>query len=226
MSRLIGGGPKSRLIGGDLQGLLSGKLPVIIPVYLRRLLASDQGNMVIRSVEIVRVPIEKQYAYIMGIVSRGAIPAQMQKLSYDDLLHLYVVLTLANGVKYICEKNQRVVFKKGTVNGNDSIGPFPVNRSLRDFFENARIHVGGWEKLMGYDPSNGRTCQDFVLALLGGNNLLTYPRRKWVRQDLKTIMETSPKTSAMVSAVISVVGLAEALFDETVNDIQTLSGME
>jgi hypothetical protein len=224
MSRLIGGGQKSRLIGGDLGGLLSGKIPVVVPVYLRRLLISNKGLMIVRSIEIVRVPIERKYAVLMDIISRGKIPENMTRLNYDDLYHIYCVLTLANGETYLTEKNERVKFVKGSVSGQDSIGPFAVNKTLRQLFKNVEEYAGGWEKLVIYNPSTPNTCQQYATALAAGAGVMTYSTRRFIRQNLPSVMADSPKTSKLISAVISAVGIGISVLDEIFDDVQTLSG--
>jgi hypothetical protein len=225
MSRLelIGGGSKNRLIGGDIGSAIMGKLPVIVPVYLRKLLQSDRGNMPIAQIWVVRTPVQQQYRWLMSLLSGGEIDKQMAKLGYTNLFHLYMVMKLADGTFVKVEKDQRIKFTKGGLTSEDMIGPFPGKSSLRVFFQKAADFTGGWSNIAGYDPRTN-SCQTFARSVLLANGYYTYAVRRFVEQNLKDVLKTSPLTSALISKVISVVGNLEFIADEVIETVQTLSG--
>ena len=214
----------TKLVGGDLQGLLTGKLPVIVPVKLRKLLQSPRGQLKIKQLWVVRTPVEAQYRWLMRVASSGEIDSQMAKLGYTSLFHLFVVMMLEDGSVWRVEKNQRIAFYPGNIESPDKIGPFPVGiPTLRKFFDNAAQYTKGWSELAGYSPESN-SCQTFVESLLLPNNLYTMERRKFIRQNLKAVLRTSPLTSALISKVISAVGTLEFIADETVDDVRNIAG--
>jgi hypothetical protein len=148
------------------------------PPSVRKILETE-GNQKIVSLSVNRDPINSVLKKIVDLVSL--------KMPHDKLFHLYIILKLENGKSYLLEKNQVIKMIPSTKTGQESMN-IPINKDLKlgEFFINGQKNVGD-EKFFVYDAIKAN-CQDFVMALLKGNNLGDKSVFDFVKQDTQGLV--------------------------------------
>ncbi len=74
------------------------------------------GEQKIVEIYICRKPVEKYVKTLLNVVSIGKFNSEMKKYNYDDIYHLFCIMKLSNGEYLLTKRNQRVSFRKATVN--------------------------------------------------------------------------------------------------------------
>jgi len=148
------------------------------PPSVRKILETE-GNQKIVSMSVNRDPINSVLKKIIDVVSL--------KMPHDKLFHLYLNIKLENGKSYLLEKNQVIKMVSSSKTGQESMN-VPINKDLKlgEFFINGQKRAGD-EKFFVYDAINAN-CQDFVNALLQGNNLGDKKIYDFVKQDTKGLV--------------------------------------
>ena len=152
------------------------------------------GDKYITSITIQRVPIESTLKNVLNVLSLGTYNKQTQKLGYDKVFHLSMILTL-QGIK-----NPIVVEKNEVINISTKIPPMkqggarmsvPVIKkiTLNQLLENTRSKQGS--NFFLYDAFK-RNCQMFINDLLTNSGLNNESVREFILQDAKKILEGLP----------------------------------
>lgn len=131
----------------------------------------------------------------------------MDRLGYDKLMHLYMIIQLKNGVSVKIEKNQIVEIKafdrKDVGKEYVSVPEMFVRGTVRGQFEQAEKTVGA-ENLWRYDLVK-RNCQKFVVWFLG--DMASPKIRNFVEQDIE---ETLKDMGYIKKAATAITDLAAA----------------
>jgi hypothetical protein len=167
------------------------------------------GAQEIKSIIVGRDPVMKVIQSIVNLLSGGKYESAKKLLNYDDVYHLYLVITLDNGVKLRLEKNQ--IPQIYTYNGTpkESI-PVSLDKkiSLAEFVGKARQLYGPYA-FVNYDAVE-RNCQVFVDNLLNASNLNSPTIRKFVLQDIQKLL---PDTVKSIGGVVTdIAGALSNLF--------------
>lgn len=72
---------------------------------------NEKGDMKIVEMSVYRTPINKNIKFIMNLLSKNKLKEVQKKYKYDNIFHLYAVITLENGEKYELQKNEIVEIK-------------------------------------------------------------------------------------------------------------------
>lgn len=171
----------------------------IAPPAVRNFL-EVHGNDKISSIIVCRKPILKVIDTFLNILSLGQVNENKKKFNYDDLFHLYALVTI-NGVPYKFEKNHVVEITKSGVQAADC-KVVNLNKSLtvKEFIDNGEKYqkYGFWL----YNPANNN-CQVFIESLLKGNNLSTPDLIKFIKQDaINVLTHTTGKLGEYITNIL------------------------
>jgi hypothetical protein len=153
---------------------------------IRKFVEAD-GNAKITKIVIGREPIRKGVETVLSWLSLGKYDANKKSLGYDQMFHLFMIITLSTGKTFKMEKNEVPEISFATNAGNDTMNVKAPNVTFKDFLQNAE-RVAGGDKLWVYDAVRAN-CQDFVLACLRGSRVLTPAISKFVKQNAVAVLE-------------------------------------
>jgi hypothetical protein len=165
INKLVGGGILDRI-----KGIIYGRRDY--PPAERNLI-EKYGNSKIIKIEVYREPLEKLTKLATTVLTLGQIDDLKKKYSYDELYHLFLVITVDyNGipVPITVEKHEIIniheypKIKKDAERININIRGY--NGTFREFLKNGETRMG--DKYWFYNAFNNN-CQIFVLNLLEAN---------------------------------------------------------
>jgi hypothetical protein len=172
--------------GNGLLGNVNEKLNTM-PLLIKQFM-SKHGDELIRKVTICRTPLSKVFTMIGNLLTRGDWKIQLDKLGYDNVYHLYIIVELDSGT-YRIEKNSRVEITTKINRGKDNIDFFNIpEMTILGLFEQTEDRIGS-EKMWRYDPFS-TNCQNFVLALLDTMQLTTDEAVTFVLQQASELVQS------------------------------------
>lgn len=152
------------------------------------------GDRQITGIQIGRTPINSAIKKVINLLSAGKFEQNIKNLKYDDVFHLFMVVSLDNGVSLVIEKNEVVNMKQ--VDGSyirrakDVISiPFGIKSTFANFIDRAVKTVGPSIYLYNYKTNN---CQVFIRNLLRANGLLNSQAETFIMQDAEKLLSKTP----------------------------------
>jgi hypothetical protein len=144
------------------------------------------GFYPIIDIKIYRQPIQTFLKKTLNILSFGLFEKNV-KSNYDNVYHLYMVVTLSNGKFIKIEKNQRINIQR--INPiNDPIENIRVDIkdkiNINYLLDNTKIQMKDNYFIYTTDKYN---CQNFILNILSSNNLLNEKLYNFIYQDPKIL---------------------------------------
>ena len=157
------------------------------PKILNDLISKYEEEKIIK-IEVCRSPITPIFEKILNVLTFNQFYKKMNDLSYDNLYHLYIIITLENNVRVALEKNQRVNVIYDPINGVDckNVNLKGKELTLYNLIRNAEIV----DKFYKYTPFLNN-CQKFTYDTLKNSNLMNKDLRNFILQDVKDL---APKT--------------------------------
>lgn len=172
--------------GSGLLGNVNEKLNQM-PLLIKNFMAKH-GSELIRKVTICRTPLSKVFTMIGNLLTRGDWKTQMDKLAYDEVYHLYMIVELDSG-EYRIEKNSRVEISKNIKLGKDNLEFFNIpEMTILSLFEQTENRIGA-EKMWRYSAFS-TNCQHFVLSLLDTLQLTTAESEHFVMQKAADLVQS------------------------------------
>ena len=160
----------------------------------QRALLEKYGHLTITNAVIVRTPVESAIVKAMDVISKNQFGKNLKKAPFDQLYHLQLDLTLANGVKIRMEKIEVVNLEIGkTKAGNmerEKIDNIPQGVTLLAFVEAGKKRMGSL-----YFPYNAvsNNCQDYIKANLMANGFGSAEDYAFVKQDTDDLFRKTGK---------------------------------
>jgi hypothetical protein len=186
------------------------------PPKVRELL-SRYGKDMITSAEIRRSPVPSLISSALNAVSLGAFKKNMANAPYDSLFHLQFAFTTASG-KFLVEKNEVINMDKDPVMPPKTevkpVTPMPLI-SLQHLMDATKAYMG--DKMFGYSARDNN-CQDFVMAILNGNNIGNEQDRAFTKQPTSQLFEGLTTLNRVSNAVTNL--------GADINTITTGAGIE
>jgi hypothetical protein len=181
------------------------------PPSVRKFLEEHQDD-IITALYVCRVPIVKAIDTVLNIISFGKFASAKKKYGYDELFHLYLLVTLntRQGPKsYLIERNQvfRITEAKPGDYGADKCMTVRTLRGGMKFgplIENAAKSEPDGQFWL-YDPLR-HNCQDALISILQHSNLLTPELSAFVKQDAKELLSGDVSKIARAITDIAAVG--------------------
>lgn len=167
-----------------------------------------KGDVIIKRIEICRNPIKSIFEKLINIASFGMLKRAMDKLGYDRLYHLYLVLYLNDGSVYSLEKNQRVNIinsKISSLDGGMCISIDYGKKNLRDFITTAEDrNIDGFYRYSGFQHN----CQKWVFDILNSNGINKF--NDFIKQDVDQLV---PKYLKKISNFVTdVAGVGDYIY--------------
>jgi hypothetical protein len=165
-----------------------------LPYRVRRFV-EDNGYKRIESITVYRQPIMSIISKLASILTLGRFDEARNKIGYDDLYHLYMIVQLNDDSKVVIEKNQdiNVTDDIKTRDANtDSIvidmkGRHPT---LLELLDNTRRGMGD-SRFYSYNFASNN-CQDFLLAVLQYNGMSSPEASAFIKQNVAELVKTLP----------------------------------
>lgn len=157
----------------------------MLPTAVRDVL-KQKGDLVIKKIFVCRVPISSNIINLGNLISNNKLDNIKEKLGYDKLYHLFMVLKLEDNTLYLVEKNEVIVLKQiDDIPDNTEVIKINMKNRvipLDALFENT-IKLMGLDKFLKYDVANNN-CQFFIVNILKANGLLTPAYNKFISQNI------------------------------------------
>ena len=157
------------------------------------------GNNNIVDITVARSPVQRIVQKLLNFITVGKYDEMRKRLGYDDVYHLYLILTLDNGKRLRLEKNQIIQMTDYSSDKPDK-STMPVSMGkpikLNDFIDKGIKHMG-IKNFVRYS-ANELNCQNFVNQLLTANGINTPELRKFINQDIEQLLTPLAKDIGQV----------------------------
>jgi len=161
-----------------------------------------QGDEIVKSITVYRFPIYDVLSKFLNVISLGMFKKLQDKVGYEKLFHLGLVI---NGDTVI-EKNEVLnLGGKYSPKKDEQTITVPVNKriTIRELIQNTQNQMK--DKFTTYNAFNNN-CQDFALAVLSSNGLITPEARTFIKQDVSQIVEGLPEYVKTTTNLITTLG--------------------
>ena len=199
-------GRRVKATGEVVGAVMTGQVAKLLrkrPRVIKRLI-KNKGALRVVSFQVIRNPIGSTVKAILNELAD--VQKHAEELGFDDVYHLFMNVTLSDGSVVGLEKNARVNVKHG---GWDPEGEGeqlhdmemaePV--TLKTFLAKGELHGG--QNHYHYDAVEAN-CQQFIMDLLGGNDLMTARIKSFVYQDPQQLVRK--KSIRRLAAVLTDIG--------------------
>jgi len=199
-------GRRVKATGEVIGAVVTGQVAELLrkrPRVIKRLI-KNKGTLQVVSFQVIRNPIGSTVKAILNEIAD--VQKHAEELGFDDVYHLFMNVTLSDGSVVGLEKNARVNVKHG---GWDPEGEGeqlsnmkmakPV--TLKTFLAKGELHGG--KNHYHYDAVEAN-CQQFIMDLLGGNDLMTEAIKSFVYQDPQQLVRK--KSVRRLAAVLTDIG--------------------
>lgn len=197
---------KIKDVATGFKNVITGNKYVYLSGTRRKL--EEYGSFRIARITVFRTPILNAINGILEVISIGKWNQLVGKYGYDALMHLSCLIELENGKKLYCEKNADIEISDNIKTNEETESMnVPLNGkiiTLAQLFENGRKYAGN-ERWFVYKAFSSN-CQQWILDLLQGSNLLTPELREFIYQDLGGIISELPPHVINVSNKVTNLG--------------------
>lgn len=184
-NRLIGNvSDKVEQAQKTVEAVVSG--PTELSASVRDILAKH-GDKTITKASVVRNPVSAVVKEALNVVSLGEFKKKLAAQPYDDIFHLFMLLTLSDGTNVSLEKNSIITMRVNPDRKGDSreASP-PEGLTLNELMEATRKKMG--KKFIPY-AANSNNCQNFILNVLRANKMDTPELDTFVKQDTNELFD-------------------------------------
>jgi len=160
----------------------------------------EMGDAVIQSATIGRSPVQ---SFITGIIK------VVSSTPYEKLFHLFIILHTNKG-DVLLEKNEVINMQKGGAPKNSElieVPSVPAGLTVQQLVDNTAKYMGN--DFIPYAAGHNN-CQDFQMAVLTSNNMITPELKEFVKQDTTDIFK-SPWFRKFAHSVTDLAGRANVI---------------
>jgi hypothetical protein len=160
----------------------------------------EMGDAVIQSATIGRSPVQSFITNIIKVVS---------STPYEKLFHLFIILHTNKG-DVLLEKNEVINMQKGGAPKNSElieVPSVPAGLTVQQLVDNTAKYMGN--DFIPYAAGHNN-CQDFQMAVLTSNNMITPQLKEFVKQDTTDIFK-SPWFRKLAHSVTDLAGRANVI---------------
>jgi hypothetical protein len=161
-----------------------------------RSLLKKYGEEHILEIELGRDPVLPALKSVLNFVSGGQFGKNVEKANYDDLFHLFMVITLESGKKIMIEKNEVIIISEAIPARSEKaqyrkVPPPPHQNhiNLQTLMDNTQKRMGN--KFFTYSAKDNN-CQDFLVNILKANNIGNTDDFNFIKQDTKQLFKDLP----------------------------------
>lgn len=146
----------------------------------------QHGDETMIAIRVCRTPVAGAIQKIINMITLGSLSEAMKELNYEDLYHLYCVVTLKGGRMFRVEKNARVTITEVRgLEGDCRLVWGERDMTVGQLFANAVAGGLVWE----YSAHNNN-CQKFVKQLLSPSMTLSENHLRFIEQDAETLLKS------------------------------------
>jgi hypothetical protein len=157
------------------------------------------GDIRIRNITVCKNPIQKTFDTIINVISFGNFGKMKDKLNYDDMFHLFLMIELDTGQLVRLEKNQvlNIGFMKPLVPKAQLKVPMDPSKhySINSLLDPLAKKLG--VSMYLYNGINNN-CQFFVRNVLAEAGLLDKVLNDFIMQDTQKIIGELPGLSKLI----------------------------
>ena len=178
------------------------------PIEQQRIIDKYADNK-ITNIKVGRTPLPKFITMTLNIVTLGQFNKIIGRSAYDDLYHLFSIITLSNGaqIKILLEKNEAINMKVvSNYNPKDAeYIDIDISKDITfgQLLDGARKIQGG--NFFKYNATNNN-CQQFIIDLLKGSSILTSEASTFIKQDVQSLFKNLPRTKKFINSVTNLGG--------------------
>jgi hypothetical protein len=164
------------------------------------------GSESIESIKIGRSPLPYLINKALDIITLGNFQSMLKQYGYDRLYHLFMLITLSNGVKILVEKNQGINIKVVS-NYNPKKSEYvdatyiPFGLTFKELLDNGQQVLGN--KYFPYDATKSN-CQQYIIGLLKGSSILTKQLQDFVYQDTASLFKDYQTALGVVKGITDI----------------------
>jgi hypothetical protein len=145
------------------------------------------GSKTIVKASIVRTPVSSVVKEALNVVSLGEFKRKLKQQPYDDIFHLFMLMTLSDGTTVSLEKNSIITMRVNpSRKGESREASPPEGLTLDSLMENTKRKMGA--KFIPYSAKSAN-CQNFILNVLRANKMATPELETFVKQDTDALFE-------------------------------------
>lgn len=178
-----------------------------------KVVISKYGSNKIVEMSVCRNPVQKGITFLINILTKGRLEQNKNKLNYDNLFHLYMLLKLDNGVILRAEKNQTVTITEvKTLQDSDCMSVDVKLKKAITFAEllsNTENKVGK-DRMWVYNIID-KNCQIWIDHILTSNSLNNGRLKQFILQDAETLLKDEPKVSKLATKVTDFAGALDLI---------------
>jgi len=199
-----------------------------------RAILKKYGSENIKSIELGRDPVLPALKSVLNVISGGEFGKRVENADYDDLFHLFAVITLESGKKIMTEKNEVIIISESIPARSEKAEYKTIFKvpsiSLEQLFSNNKSKMGG--KYFTYSAKDNN-CQDYLLSMIKSSGIGTEEDYKFVKQDTKQLFEGMPYLRKFANSITGFAGKLDVLISgrgfsgkETDAEIEDIIGMD
>ena len=177
-----------------------------------RAILRKYGGEMIKSIEIGRDPIASAIRSILDFASRGELGRRAAKMEYDEIFHLFAVITLASGKKIMTEKNEVIIISESIPARSEKAEYRVISNvpsiTLQTLFDNNKQRMG--DKYFTYSAKDNN-CGDYLLSMLKASGIGSEEDYKFVKQDSKTLLKGMPALRKFSNTLTDFAGRLDVL---------------
>ena len=145
------------------------------------------GDMPITEIKICRNPVSAGVQTALNVVSLGAFKKRLERQAYDNVYHLFALITVQDGTILTLDKQAQLTLKIGSKSYKDSVSVSPPFTTLNTMLNNTKQEMGN-EAFFGYN-SRTNNCQGFLWKFLKSNGKTSPELRAFIMQDVNQLFD-------------------------------------
>ena len=212
--KVISAGRPKKIQGGSLvdygKAIMYGRTDY--PPKVRDII-EEYGSQQITKIQIGRTPLPSITQTIVNVITLGAFKKALESKPYDDLYHLFLLLTFHSGNSVLVEKNEVINMIVGSsvpprTTMIDLDAALPIGTTLQIFMNNTKDQMG--PSFFPYSLQSNN-CQDFCVAMLQANKVYTATAKNFIKQDFGTLFNDYKRTSGVIDAITNVAATVDVI---------------
>lgn len=170
--------------------------PTMNPPKVRSML-EKYGGLRVNRLRVMRKPIQSMVRKALNIISFGKLQQIMNKMNYDELFHLGLIVGTDRG-EFLIDKREVIKFEPfGGAEGAEYM-EIPVNKDITIDEMLTRTQKFMGSRYGDYNAKNNN-CQVFIFSILQANKLGNADIYRWILQDTGKIFSEMPVVIELLS---------------------------
>ena len=183
-------------------------------------------NIDITNISIHRVPLRASSLLVLNLLSLGDFYKRLAGTTHDKLFHLYMIIDLSNGLKYVLEKNAVITLRlyksedDSGGEGNSINIPIKTGLNLRVMLDRTRNFMSP-SKYYRYSGYNNN-CQVFIDSILSANNINSEAAKAFVLQDTKGLFQNDDRFRKVLNSLTDI----GAVYNKLTSGSELINGLK